>query len=399
MADKILYNFIENTGVIVPDTSDIIKDVQEEFKDALGQSMSTSADTPQGRLISGEASARRAVAENNAILANQINPSLAGGVFLESICALLGIERKGESASVIPGVILAGQPRVEIPAGSRTQSDDGDYYASSRTIILDTNGMGTVDFVAEKAGPLTCAIGGLTKIIDPILGWETVHNPTAALPGDAKQSDTALRLQRKLRLARQGISTVEAHVSDLYEVEGVRSLAFLENISHEFCTIDGIYMKPHSVWACVYGGTDDDIAWSLLKNKTDGAGWNGDVTVTVVEPNAGIPYDVQFDRAKEVPIYVKVTVSRGGEVLDPYKVVPDAMVRYALGKIDGEQGFVVGVNVSPFELAGAVNIAHPEMFVKRILVSRNNNFSVEEIVILKNEVATLEIENIDVQIE
>ena len=116
MAEELLYNYIENTGVVIPDTSDIKADVQEEFKNALGQSMQTSDDTPQGRLISGEVSARRAVAENNALLANQINPALAGGVFLESICALLGIERKGESASVIPDVRLTGKPRVEIPA-------------------------------------------------------------------------------------------------------------------------------------------------------------------------------------------------------------------------------------------------------------------------------------------
>lgn len=397
MADETLYQYIENTGVIVPDTSDIKSDVQEEFKDALGRAMSTSDDTPQGRLISAEVTARRAVAENNAELANQINPSLAGGVFLESICALLGIERKGASASVIAGVQLTGSPLVVIPAGSRARSSDGELYASTRTIVLDTNGTGAVDFVAVNTGALTCVVGGLTTIIDPVFGWETVYNPVAAVPGDTRQSDTELRLQRQLRLARQGISTVEAHISSLYEIEGVHSLAFLENISHEFQTIEGIYMKPHSVWACVYGGTDDDIAISLLKSKTAGAAWNGSVSIVVTEPHAGIPYTVLFDRPEEVPIQVQVVASKGQSTHDPKEVIPASMIKYAKGELDGERGFVVGMNVSPFELSGAVSLIQPGIFVRNVLISRNGETpTAAEVNILKNEVATLDINNISV---
>ena len=216
------------------------------------------------------------------------------------------------------------------------------------------------------------------------------------MPGDVRQSDTALRLQRQLRLARQGISTVEAHISDLYEIEGVHSLAFIENISHEFQTIDGIYMKPHSVWACVYGGADEDIAMSLLTNKTDGAAWNGAVSVTVTEPNAEIPYTVQFDRPTEVPIAVQVIASQGQSALNPKEVVPEAIVQYANGELDGERGFVVGVNVSPFELSGAVSLVQPGVFVRSVLISRNGDFSANEIVIGKNEVATIVVSDVSV---
>lgn len=391
------YDYINSTGVVVPDTADIKSEVEKEFKTALGDNMSTADDTPQGRLIAAETSARRSVAENNAELANQINPGLAAGVFLESICAWLNIKRKPESASTIASVTLGGVPLVEIPVGSRARSADGDLYATTRAVVLDTAGQGSVDFVAVDTGALTCPVGGLTTIIDPVLGWETVYNRNAAVPGSAAQSDTALRLQRELRLASQGISTVEAQISGLYGVEGVRSLAFLENISHEFQTIDGIDMKPHSVWACVYGGADDDIAMSLLRNKTDGSGWNGDVSVTVTEPNAEIPYTVQFDRPKEVPIAVQVIVSQGQSAFNPKEVVPDAMVQYANGELDGERGFVVGVNVSPFELAGAVSLVQPGVFVRSVLISRDGAIlTSEEMNILKNEVATLNTSSISV---
>lgn len=394
------YEYINSTGVVVPDTADIKSEVEQEFKAALGDSMSTADDTPQGRLIAAETSARRSVAENNALLANQINPKDSVGVFLESICAWLDIERKEESASTIASVTLGGIPLVEIPAGSRARSADGDLYATTRAVVLDTAGQGSVDFVAVETGALTCPVGGLTTIIDPVLGWETVYNSNAAVPGTAAQSDEALRLQRELRLASQGISTVEAQISGLYGVEGVRSLSYLENTSHDYQTIEGITMKPHSVWACVYGGADDDIAMSLLRNKTDGSGWNGAVSVTVTEPNAEIPYTVQFDRPKEVSITVQVTVRRGQSTVNPTEAIPEALMQYASGEIDGERGFVVGANVSPFELSGAINIIHPEIFVRNVLISRKGSaLSAGEIEIMRNEIPVLDASNVTVVID
>ena len=68
------YNYVNRTGVIVPDTSDIQSDVQDEYRSALGTDLDVSPQTPQGRLIAGETTSRTAVAVNNATLANQIKP-------------------------------------------------------------------------------------------------------------------------------------------------------------------------------------------------------------------------------------------------------------------------------------------------------------------------------------
>jgi hypothetical protein len=213
--------------------------------------------------------------------------------------------------------------------------------------------------------------------------------------GEAEQSDVSLRLERQVRLANQGISTMEAQISGLYGVSGVKSLSFLENISHNFETVEGIYMKPHSVWACVYGGSNADIAMSLLKNKTDGAAWNGAVSTTVIEPYAQIPYSVLFDRPKDVPIRISVTVRRG--TVDQVKT---AIMQYANGEIDGERGFIVGGDVSPFELAGAINLYRPEIFVKSLLVARGSGtLAATEILIAKNEIPSVKAENINVIVD
>jgi hypothetical protein len=392
MAD---YNYIVDNGIIVPDTADIKTEVEQEFKNALGERMSTAPNTPQGRLISAETDARVAVARNNAQLANQINPNLATGLFLEAISAFLGIDRAPASYSVIPGVEVTGIPLTQIAQGSRARSRTGDVFATASVVTLNSAGRATVDFVATETGPVTCMPGELIAVVDAVLGWETVYNSSAAIPGEAEQSDVSLRLERQERLANQGISTVEAQISSLYGVPGVKSLSFLENISHNFETINGIYMKPHSVWACVYGGTDADIAMSLLKNKTDGAAWNGAVSITVIEPNAEIPYTVLFDRPADVPIKINVTVKNG--TADQVKA---AILQYANGELDGERGFIVGGDVSPFELAGAINLYRTDIFVKSLLVGRiGDPLTANQVIIAKNEIPSIKAENITVTVE
>lgn len=392
MAD---YNFIVDNGVIVPDTADIKTAVEQEFKTALGERMSTAPDTPQGRLISVETDARTAVVRNNAQLANQINPNLAVGIFLEAISAFLDIGRNPASYSVIPGVEVTGIPLTQVAQGSRARSRTGDVFAAVSTVTLNSAGRAVVDFVAVETGPVTCVPGDLVTVVDAVLGWETVYNSNAAVPGEAEQSDVSLRLERQVRLANQGISTMEAQISGLYGVPGVKSLSFLENISHNFETVEGIYMKPHSVWACVHGGTDADIATSLLNEKTAGAGWNGAVSVTVTEPHAEIPYTVLFDRPKDVPIKISVTVRRG-----TVEQVKSAILQYANGEIDGERGFIVGGDVSPFEIAGAINLYRTEIFVKSLLVARGNDpLTANQVVIAKNEIPSITNGNIVVVID
>src|ERR1700744_3487884 len=90
---SLVYNYIDLNGVIVPDSSSILGEVQTEWQDTFGQDLIVTPDTPQGVIITGDALARIAVANNNAVLANQINPNIAGGTYLDAIWALTGGQR------------------------------------------------------------------------------------------------------------------------------------------------------------------------------------------------------------------------------------------------------------------------------------------------------------------
>ena len=387
MAD---YTYIDSTGVIVPDTSDTLGTVQNEYVDVFGAELNLDPATPQGRLIDSEVTARQSFIRNNATVANQINPNLAGGVFLDAIWSLTGGERVGQSRTVIPGVLLAGVPTTLIPGGSQARTANGTVCESLGDMTLDGSGNGSVDFRAIEYGPVAVAIGTLTTPVTGVLGWESVTNPVAGVPGVETESDVASRLRRRQTLALQGVALPEAIISGVMDVEGVNSLAFRENTTNATTVIDGISLIEHSIWLCVDGGSNLDVAAAILAKKSLGCDYNGPVTVNVTDAASGQVYPVKFQRPTLVPVKARVTARAINTVADPATTIRAALVAYAAGEIDGEQGFVVGASVSPFELAGAVNAYAPGIYVQKLEVAKlADAFGVVEIPLLLSELATL----------
>ncbi len=384
------YNYITETGVIVPDTAIILTDVQNEYREAFGNDLVLSPETPQGVLITTETLARDGVVRNNANLANQINPNLATGTFLDAICALTGLSRVQGTYSVVNNVILTGVPSTIIPAGVIAETILGDRFESLNTIVLDSNGAGTVDFRSVELGSIGALPHTLTQIVTNILGWETVDNPVEAVLGTDEQSDQFLRIQRRRTLALQGVGLPEAIVSSLYATEGVRSLVFRENVTNITRLIDGISLLPHSMYVCVRGGTDEAVAASILANKSLGCDMNGNTTVNIIEPSSGQSYSIKFSRPVEIPILIRATVRADQSLQDPQTTVREAILAYVNGEIEGEEGFVVGTNVSAFELAGAINRITPGIYVQNMLVTKASfiDYSTAEIPISIAEIAT-----------
>lgn len=395
MAD---YQYIDETGVIVPDTATVQTEVEGEYKAVFGQDLVVTANTPQGVLITAEVSARSNVLRNNAAVANQINPNLAGGVFLDAIWALTGGQRIAANYSVIPGVHLLGLPGTVVPAGSQAALADGTLFASVSAVTLDGGGNGYVDFQAVDTGPIAANIGALTQIVTAVLGWDTVTNPVAATVGRNEESDLASRLRRKNTLSLQNVALPDAITSGLYDTPNVRSLTFRENYTNAAATIDGIYLVANSVWACVDGGTDAAIAATLLAHKSLGANWNGATTVNVIDPASGQSYPVKFDRPTDIPVKARVTVRNLSALTDVPAAVRQAIVDYAAGLQDGEPGFVVGASVSSFELAGAVNRQAPGIYVQNCEISlvTPTSWVVGQIAIALNEIASVVSGNIEV---
>lgn len=398
MADS-PYQYINDTGLIVPDVADILTGVQGDYQTAFGADLIVTPDTPQGVLITGETLARSQVVRNNAAVANQINPNLAGGPFLDGICALTGITRLPATQSVVTAT-LSGVANTLIPAGSRAQTVAGDVFASASAALIGSGGSVDVQFVALEFGPIGCLAGELVDIVDDVLGWESITNSAGATVGKDEQTDESLRAYRKNTLANQGISLVQAQLSALYATTGVKSATFRENTANTTQTIDGVSMVAHSVYACVDGGTDLDVATTLFKNKSGGSPWNGGTSVDVKDPSSGQTYTVKFDRPTAVPIGIHVTVTNAGSLADPTSAVKNALLDFANGLQAGNPGFSVGSSVSVFELAGAIYKEQPQLFISAMTIATpaGGSYSTATISVGINQKATLSASDIVVTI-
>lgn len=383
------FNYVINTGTIVPDTSDLRDDVIAEWRTAFGQDLVVTPETPQGVIITMEVESRDAMVRNNAEVANQINPDIAGGVWLDALWALTSGSRRGATRSSLIGVEFRGTALTLIPAGSiATVEGTGEQFYTTGNILLDNTGFATGAMESVNTGPVAAPVGQLVQVASSVLGWEQVTNPNAAELGRLVESDIAGRRRRRQTLALQSVALPEAIISRLYDIDGVRSLSFRENVGSTSIVIDGVTLVAHSIYVCVEGGTNLEVATALLETKSLGAAWNGSVVVNVTEPASGQLYQVKFDRPTPLTFLARVTVK--SSTLDVQTIVPSAIAQYVAGELDGEAGLVVGADVSAFELAGAVNQVEPRIFVTKVELSQDGiTWSSNDVPIAINQVARL----------
>ena len=403
MAD--VYTYISTTGVIVTDTGAILDEVTAEYQQAFGADLVTTPNTPQGVLIVAETAARSAVADNNAALANQINPNVAGGVFLDAIGALTGTFRTPASPSTVTAT-FTGVSGTIIPQGSQVSDSVYQNVFESTATVTIVGGTASVLMQSVVDGQIVAGAGTLTQILSNVPGWETCTNADAAVLGTATQSDEQFRNTRRVELFAQGASTAGAIISALYQVPGVTSLSFLENVAATTQTIEGVVMVSHSIYACVNGGTDLAVATAMQSKKSAGASYNNGASAINVSQNVVVPYSGQtitvlFDRPDVIVIGVAITVSVVQSVQNPVSTVQQAILNYANGLLEGQAGLVVGANVSPWEIGGAVTAQYPGIYVQSLQVKNitaSGSYQYTEIAISPWQIANIVAGNIIVTV-
>ena len=130
-------------------------------------------------------------------------------------------------------------------------------------------------------------------------------------------------------------------------------------------------MAPKSTYVCVDGGATQDIAEAYYKARSGGSDFNGTTSVVVTDPTSLQEITVKLDLPNDKPKFARVTV-RAGTGVDPVSEIKAAVVNYANGLVDGEQGFVVGGDVSAFEIGAAVNSQVAGMFVSKCEIAEND---------------------------
>lgn len=381
MANYYIYD--RDRGIITVDTSTLLTDVQNEYKTALGTDLDLSPQTPQGRLIDAETLARTEVLNFSALMANQLNPEENGGQFLASTFSLMG----GTPFKAVPTVLkdarVYGTQGTSAPSGMRIYDGSGNYFVLQSAVSIaaadgaEYYGLGT--FQAEVAGPIPAPANSSWIIEAPAPANVTkVTNPSAGTTGSNAENDVQARNRRRNILAKQSSNTVRATRARVSDLPGFLSMTIRENDKSTSQVIDNITLPPKSIYICVQGAVDADVAAAILEAKGCGAMWTIGtpekgvlVSVVVTEPDSGQPYTVIFARpvVQTCAADVWYDVKQGFGNYEPEFAIQDAIQRYQRGEMPGYPGAVLGRNLSAYELAGSVSYFYPGLYVSSLTLT------------------------------
>lgn len=369
MAD--FYKYSTETGLIIPDTSEVKTDVENEYISAFGAGLSLQEDTPQGRLIELETIERTRTINTMAAIANQINIDYATGQYLDAIGAFYGIERIGATRTRTLAT-LTGDPGTVIPAGSKAKTTLGNVFYSENAVTIGSGGTITVYFLAEEKGAIPCLTGELNEIVDQIVGWSGIYNPANAVLGIENEGDYNYRIRIK-NSRYSGIGLVESIGGAINKVEGVRSSFVKDNGTNLSESYDNITIDPHSIVVIVDGGDNEELAYAIFRKKSGGCAYTAisgqSETIQVHDGIYEVLYTVTFNRPEELQADIAITVNRNNyNGSDLEQAVKNAIETWANCELDNIEGLKIGQNMSPFEIAAAVSDQIPEIYVKNVLI-------------------------------
>lgn len=302
-----LVTFNQSTGVAVPSTREIRADIEAMVLERI-PGISTDSATPMGQIIdiiTAEVEAKNA---EIAFLANQYNPAIAQGVFLDGLAALYGLERKTSEPTIVQ-CTCTGLRGTVIPYGAIVQDGNGNQLRQNRVggVAIGDDGTVSTFFATVEHGAIEIGPETVTQIVTVIAGWDAVTNEAAGITGRVVESDSELYTRMIQSYAINANGSVANIQSNLQALEGVLDCTVLENTSNQPVQQFGVTLEPHSIGVAIVGGEDTEIAEVIFNRKPGGTATTGDTQVTFVDTgHLNAPYTYNIIRPDPVTFDVQV---------------------------------------------------------------------------------------------
>ncbi|EEZ7155753.1 hypothetical protein FQG50_04775 [Escherichia coli] len=304
---------ITENGLSVPDIADVLAGRLTDMSTVLGGGASQSLSSPQGQIAQSDTEIIAQVYDKLLCLFNQINPDFSTGRFQDGIGRIYFMERIAAQGTVVTATCI-GQVGTTIPAGSTAVDTSGYIYQSIDNAVIPSSGSVDVQFVNTTTGPIPCAAGSLNQIYRAVSGWDAVNNTSPGVVGVDVESRIAFETRRRQSVARNSRNQDASTLAALLATDGVLDAYVWSNRTAETVNkgTTNFPILAHSVYICVYGGADEDVAESIFNTYNPGANMNGDTTFTVYDNVNYMPpypsYVMQWQKASPTRVYFKVNI-------------------------------------------------------------------------------------------
>lgn len=301
-----------DTGFTSPPEPDILAGVLADFIAAFGGNLNPGLSTPQGQLATSLTAVIGGFNDLFVDFTNQVDPAYASGRMQDAIARIYFLTRQAATPTLVTAT-LSGATGATIPQGSLAIATDGTIYQCLTTVVVPTGGSVDAQFAALTTGPIACPAGSLNTIYRTVTGWDSVTNAADGLPGQNVESTADFERRRQLSVAVNATGILPAVRGEVLSVAGVVDAYVTENVTNASVVIDGQTLVAHSLYVCVEGGTDDDVARAIWTKKNPGCNYNGSTSVVVEDTNSGYltppSYTVSFQRAAALSMAFAVEIA------------------------------------------------------------------------------------------
>lgn len=382
--------YIDSLGMHIPSYNDIRDSMIDEMKSIFGNDIYIDEDSQDYQQISIFAKKVFDTFNLAELAYNNRTPITAIGTALDNLVAFANITRKSSTHSIAQ-LTISGTQNTVIANGVAIDIS-GHKWDLPDSVTIPSSGIINVEATCQEAGNITALAGEINSIYTPTFGWDSVTNVYAANPGSEVETDAELRGRYSKAVLSPSRTVLDGIVSAIEEVTNVTRVKGYEN---DTGSVDANGFPAHSITMVVEGGDQYAIGEAIYYKKTPGCYTNGTTSVVITD-YAGTANTIRFYRPTEVPIYVKVSLTRLQTYNSGYEdKIKEALVQYisSMQISDDVLRSVLWSNcVSVMD-----DIKAPAFNVTNVQLSTNGStWTTNDIAIAATSVATLSADNIQV---
>lgn len=262
-----------------------------------------SPESPDGALISIMAFEVGQAWNELDFVYNSYNPRQATGAGLRNLGLITGLPY-GVATRSGAIVDLIGTAGTVVPKNSIVTDSGGNEFAVQTAAIIPSS----VQVLALISGAIPVTAGTIDTVSTVVAGWSGIDQPADGRIGSAAQNETAFRNVRNRTVMRNFVSVTDTMQARLVEL-GIEQ-ATVQNNDHPTNPLpDGTPAQTIHVTVGEVGDvTDEQIAQVILNTKGLACPTYGSTTIPV-DDQQGFSHDVNFTKATQLDVYIKVEVT------------------------------------------------------------------------------------------
>jgi len=289
-------------GMSSPSYNDILNYLTTQFQSIYGSDAVLTPDSQDGQWLAVQALVYFDLIQVMVAEFNSRSPVFAQGAGLDSVVKINGLQRliPSNSTAVVTIVGVAG---TQITNGV-VQDTSGNLWNLPGLVVIPNTGSINVTVTSQVVGAISASTNTITTIFTPTLGWQSVTNPAAAVPGAPVETDAQLRQRQSISTGQPAQTPIQAIIAAVANLPTVTRIQGYENSTN---ATDSNNIPSHSICIVVQGGIAASIAQAIEAKKSPGTGTFGSTTVVVNDPG-GLPVPIKFSALAFTPIFVSVTI-------------------------------------------------------------------------------------------